>query len=393
MPQRYSRQPPQFLRSQSIETIQPMDADDSIVLSDLVRSGEASRLRRRGAIRLDHGLLSTQQNEGGRRSPPAVIIIRSPIVRSPTWVPVDPPSDGESQAWDQSYESSSRVPPRRAAAEPDTYIYTLFCGGEESSTDFTGHVPPFSPSPLPSYPPLSPRPHSHKRFSTKRLNGCGAVVHTRASSRQHQSVWVAKAEATGAVIPMDASYFERSAVVKIMRSACGCVREGVGCAICGNTLGTRYKPCQAAAEGLMTPQNQPSGPLRPEGPSYWHTCNSSPSNTHSHIPFIYTFFGSHVTSSVSARSAPKNRSLSPTSQQQVSSEPNMEDSFNYSFFDRVITASPAPLSEDDGMDMLIPAPLPLPPPSPAFDPDGAYIATEPSSPDKTGSELMLAPER
>src|SRR3954447_15364031 len=32
------------------------DADDSIVLSDLVRTGEASRLRRRGAMRLEHGL-------------------------------------------------------------------------------------------------------------------------------------------------------------------------------------------------------------------------------------------------------------------------------------------------------------------------------------------------
>ncbi|KAJ3512596.1 hypothetical protein NMY22_g15287 [Coprinellus aureogranulatus] len=36
-----------------------INADDSIVLSDLVRSGEASRLRRRGAMRLDRNSLAS----------------------------------------------------------------------------------------------------------------------------------------------------------------------------------------------------------------------------------------------------------------------------------------------------------------------------------------------
>ncbi|KAL0569162.1 hypothetical protein V5O48_012808, partial [Marasmius crinis-equi] len=46
------------------------DADDSIVLSDLVRTGEASRLRRRGAIRSNHqrsASLDEVAGEGGTR--------------------------------------------------------------------------------------------------------------------------------------------------------------------------------------------------------------------------------------------------------------------------------------------------------------------------------------
>ncbi|KAJ3531426.1 hypothetical protein NM688_g7578 [Phlebia brevispora] len=43
------------LRTTIASTPQLTDADDSIVLSDLVRTGEASRLRRRGAMRLEHG--------------------------------------------------------------------------------------------------------------------------------------------------------------------------------------------------------------------------------------------------------------------------------------------------------------------------------------------------
>src|SRR5882757_8243731 len=54
MPQLYRRDPPNNGTEPSSDNLEPTDADDSIVLSDLVRTGEASRLRRRGAMRIDH---------------------------------------------------------------------------------------------------------------------------------------------------------------------------------------------------------------------------------------------------------------------------------------------------------------------------------------------------
>lgn len=226
MPMRYRRDspPPQPLYSDPIE---PTDADDSIVLSDLVRTGEASRLRRRGAMRLDHNMLSAQRNEGGRATPPTVI-----VARTPSWI--EPPSDDDesTQAWEQGYNPSSPRPQGRSlVARLETYGYTLYCGGEEPSS-FVPQASLYVRSPLPSYPPTSldsgrRRPDG----SSQKTNGCGAVIHLRASRRDGSTVWVGKDEATSAVVPMDASYFERPTVVRMIRSACGCVREGVGCAI------------------------------------------------------------------------------------------------------------------------------------------------------------------
>ncbi|KAH0840373.1 hypothetical protein J3R83DRAFT_1401 [Lanmaoa asiatica] len=226
MPMRYRSDSP--LRPLSPDSIEPTDADDSIVLSDLVRTGEASRLRRRGAMRLDHNLLSVQRNEGGRVTPPTVI-----VARTPSWI--EPPSDDDEsmQAWEQGYDPSSRPQGRSVIPGPETYGYTLYCGGEETLSSFEHtHTSLYARSPLPSYPPV-PSDSALCRHDDllRKTNGCGAVVHLRASRRDGSSVWIGKDEATSAVIPMDASYFERHIVVKMIRSACGCVREGVGCAI------------------------------------------------------------------------------------------------------------------------------------------------------------------
>lgn len=218
-----SNSPP---RPPSPDQMEPTDAEDSIVLSDLVRTGEASRLRRRGAMRLDHNLLSAQRNEGGRVTPPTVV-----VARTPSWI--EPPSDDDesTQAWEQGYEPSSPRPQGRSVM-PEAYGYTLYCGGEETSSPFFQQTSLYVPSPLPSYPPApsdsSPRRHDDP---LRKTNGCGAVIHLRASRRDGSSVWIGKDDATSAVVPMDASYFERPTVVRMVRSACGCVREGVGCAI------------------------------------------------------------------------------------------------------------------------------------------------------------------
>lgn len=219
------------------------DADDSIVLSDLVRTAEASRLRRRGAMRIDHAPsgssaaipVQSQRASSGNFDPPAAI-----RVRSPTWVQADSGSDDEYTGWAQretDYEVGQQAEndARRAEHEKerDVYNYVLFCGAEEEeSWDDRPTPPAWSPSPLPLYPPSSSRHNStFSKPRPKRNNGCGAILHMNAAPRRRQGVWTAKSQALDSVVPMEASYFDRKAVVKMLRSACGCVREGVGCAV------------------------------------------------------------------------------------------------------------------------------------------------------------------
>ncbi|KAJ3486859.1 hypothetical protein NLJ89_g11772 [Agrocybe chaxingu] len=207
---------------------QPRDADDTIVLSDLLRTGEASRLRRRGAMRIDHNAL----HPDGSRAPAAA----------------------ERQNWDSDYEmdqvlvdghfgrryprrrrSSRRygpyttaVPPRQEQ-QPDEYVYTLVCGAEVTSCDFDD-TEPFKPSVLPLYPPSASSSSAAKQ-DVKRSTGCGAVIHVRAAPRPRVSVWAARSAATDAVVPLDACYFDTREAARFVRSSCGCVKEGVGCAM------------------------------------------------------------------------------------------------------------------------------------------------------------------
>jgi hypothetical protein len=362
------------------DQIEPTDADDSIVLSDLVRTGEASRLRRRGAVRLDHNLLSAQRNEGGRVTPPTVV-----VARTPSWI--EPPSDDDesTQAWEQGYDTFSPRPQGRSVVSgPETYGYTLYCGGEENSSSFVQQPSVYTRSPLPSYPPTPSDGRSRRHdIPLRSTNGCGAVIHLRALRRDGSSVWVGKDEATSAVVPMDASYFERRTVVRMIRSACGCVREGVGCAICGNTLGTRYKPCQTAADGLFSLHHVSQVPICPQGPRYWHgrtpTANSSTSPS-----YIYTFFASNVTR---AAPSPTPRISTPLSSSREESFYTIDNAFDISFLDRLSSASPLPMTDEDRNGLEQSTRLQ---PDPEFDPDGAPL---PGSPDKTGAELMLLPER
>ncbi|KAH7887298.1 hypothetical protein F5I97DRAFT_1859346 [Phlebopus sp. FC_14] len=379
MPLRYRRDSLPDERPTSSDTIEPTDADDSIVLSDLLRTGEASRLRRRGAMRLDHNQMSAQRNEGGRTPPPPPVV----VARTPSWI--EPPSDDDEST--QTWEPGDVITARqvfRPTTVAESYCHTLYCGGEEPETSWTQTDDPYERSPLPSYPALPP-PRIKRGTGRRQTNGCGAVIHMRASRRGRASVWVGKDEATSAVIPMDASYFERATVVRMIRSNCGCVREGVGCAICGNTLGTRYKPCQAAAEGLFSPHHAPLTPLCPEGPRYWHGRSSASSKDPS--TFIYTFFNSNV--SCATRGMDSRRSSTTVASTEEVIIP-VETSSDYNFFDRLVTESPLPMTEqerdasEDGSRSRA---------EPQFDPDGAIITSDPGSPDKIGAELPLLPER
>ncbi|KAI0089352.1 hypothetical protein BDY19DRAFT_945435 [Irpex rosettiformis] len=365
---------PRILNNASNSDPRPIDADDSIVLSDLIRTGEQSRLRRRGAMRLDHGLANTTTRLAsagggpvggingasqlqGSQTPPAPGRTGGTFTRpsTPPWLmpyPSGVPGEddgagfnGEPWGWTGDEEGSTRSvgdavgagagsgveDSRRGGAEPEGVeeSFILYCGGEEvgggSQEDYTK---PYEPSSLPWGSSSSSLPrrktqaaHGHHRHQSpsRKTNGCGAVVHVRAFPQKPRGVWVGKEEATEVVVGMDQAYFERTVVARMMKSACGCVREGIGCAVCGNPLGTRYMPCQAASEGLFSANGSHGAairnprPLYPSGPRYWQTlrpslsrsnASSSASPSRSGTPrpsqgsfYVYTFFANQVSSS------------------------------------------------------------------------------------------------
>lgn len=365
------------------------DADDSIVLSDLIRTGEQSRLRRRGAMRLDHGLANTSarlapaspSSGGGARpgdgSASQPQGSQTPTVpgrpsgtftrpSTPPWLmpyPSGAPGEedgagygGETWGWSGEEEGgpgSSGLPgaaagtnadDSRRGAEPEDVeeSFILYCGGEEvGSSSQEDYSKPFEPNVLPwsSSPSLSRRKthsgHVVQPSSSRKTNGCGAVVHVRAFPQKSRGVWVGKEDATEVVVGMDQAYFERTVVARMMKSACGCIREGIGCAVCGNPLGTRYMPCQAASEGIFSsngghnPPSRNSRPLYPSGPRYWQAMrptlsrsntSSSTSSSRSTTPkpaqgsfYVYTFFANQVSSSPTCNfpSLPKQPLRSP----------------------------------------------------------------------------------
>ncbi|KAJ7141630.1 hypothetical protein C8R46DRAFT_581935 [Mycena filopes] len=130
-------------------------------------------------------------------------------------------------------------------------IYQLNCGVEDPLGDIYQDETPPSPQilPLPLEPPA---PASKKR---KRSTGCGTIVHFGAAvsftnmwraPTGHESRWV---------IPLETQYFSKMLRSKLQfgKESCGCIREGVGCAVCGNPLGVLATQCdihQTSARGF-----------------------------------------------------------------------------------------------------------------------------------------------
>lgn len=273
MPVTFSSRPPR----PSSSPLEPVitDADDTIVLSDLVRSGEASRLRRRGAIR--DGTLSSHRQSSSMPSttvfsppapaytaPPSQTLFRplSPVWRNEFQDSREPDlqgadddayqydDDDENGEWQWgrmqgAVDSAANVERdvRRQALEADIRIedsdqssgsFILLCGGElpPDSQDLASHhtssnnnKPRRRPSAFcPSSPPQRPP-------RLRATNGCGTIIHISGIPRRRHGVWIARGAATSDVVPMPTAYFDCTAVAKMMKSACGCVREGVGCSV------------------------------------------------------------------------------------------------------------------------------------------------------------------
>ncbi|KAI0033318.1 hypothetical protein K488DRAFT_85001 [Vararia minispora EC-137] len=323
------------------------DADDSIVLSDLLRSGEASRLRRRGAIfiRDPSGSSSSSSQPTSYSLPPARPPTSPSVRRAPPVGALSRSSYADDYDEDDEDDGDEYGPEwgfgplvgtadsadlterdaRRLEAEAEMRLedadhaagtFALYCGGmldacPADDEDAVPIQPRRKPSAFCKLPP---------RAQPRRPNGCGTLIHLSAIPRRNYGVWIARGNATDALLPMDAEYFDCRAVQKMHSSTCGCVREGVGCRYCGNPLGTIFTPCPAAAAGLFssTPSPSPSrpstaappgspplvslsSPTIPNSTSYRVPRSQRPRSDPPSLPptSVFTFFASAVRSSPS----------------------------------------------------------------------------------------------
>ncbi|KAJ7920317.1 hypothetical protein B0H13DRAFT_191471 [Mycena leptocephala] len=83
--------------------------------------------------------------------------------------------------------------------------------------------------------------------------GCGTLVHSGENVIRTGDTWSALHEAVkGVVVHLEEMYFGTEAKARRARALptnrpCGCAEEGIGCAVCGNALGARYKLCSTHA--------------------------------------------------------------------------------------------------------------------------------------------------
>ncbi|KAJ7082049.1 hypothetical protein B0H15DRAFT_443974 [Mycena belliarum] len=147
---------------------------------------------------------------------------------------------------------------RRPAVPLPANVTALFCGAEEPlsphgiAEHFYRTRRPTGPQILPEAPALPSRRHDPESPRTQ-SNGCGARVHDAVRARE--AGWFGwGAGRAGTVIPLDAAYFDASALVALQLDngnagllPCGCAVSGVGCAVCGNALGARQSYCSTHA--------------------------------------------------------------------------------------------------------------------------------------------------
>ncbi|KAF8329900.1 hypothetical protein F5887DRAFT_1163291 [Amanita rubescens] len=290
----------------------PQDVEDDIVLSDLVRgTGEASRLRRRGALRVDR--VYTAVNRPSRWE------VYVPYEEDHPGLVPEPPQQPSQSQQSQSQQQTSFALPFPVAPpldlnrdENDEYTFVLRCGASSadphSASDEHPHYlrstdsSPFFPSLLPLYPPRPSSPQKLRfRPPGKQVsNGCGAIVHTKAAPRPKLGMWTAKTEASDSVVHLDPCYFDSAAVGKM-----DVLFAGVLISYSGNPLGTLYTPCKSATDGVFfapprsirSSQGQPLQP-QPQSPPQPQQPQSPPPPPPTSSPklHVYSFFATAVSS-------------------------------------------------------------------------------------------------
>lgn len=193
------------------------DADDAYSLSGLVRTGEASRLRRRATFRIDHSGRPAAERWSRPPLQPLVLVPPPPETIS-SRPPMTPPRQTSAYAANSSGLEEDE--------NEDGSEYKLYCGVLE--TGLVGDSDPFTPSPLPAYPSMYEESGSPSR-TLRKSSGCGTLVHTRGVPRTCTGTWHALGDATDIVIPLDPVYFDCGGKTK--HFSCGCRFYGVGCSV------------------------------------------------------------------------------------------------------------------------------------------------------------------
>lgn len=194
----------------------------------LHNAAQASRLRRRGAIRSGSRTdLFIPGHTFGRDSADAVLVgaLRGANdQRGMRWVICGGPEEDMSDVEDEDGADSPGPSPSSYSPSPLPTIIDL----RPSRLRFGAAL---------SKPPAAPR-----RIS----NGCGAILHYNALSVPRVLSCAARIDpddeaATVGMLP------ESTHPVPRPTSMCGCARERVGCLQCGNEVGVRYRPCNRHA--------------------------------------------------------------------------------------------------------------------------------------------------
>lgn len=295
-------------------TVSAIEAEEQTALEELVRTGEASRLRRRGAINGGHG-----RSRSSAYTMPAVdgtSGVDYSWARVPTQTYYAPPPWAEPSPAPEPviYPSwSAEAEQGKADEESDRQRgagYSLYCGFEEwdfsSSYDEPFELSPF-PLPFSSSSSRSSRSSLYskktRRRSFHKSTGCGALIHTNGTPRTRDGTWHAKGKASEFVVSLDKMYFKHGGLPK--QFACGCRWHGVGPLLCrtifffsGNPLGNVYIPCQAASSTgtesqSQQQQRQQRRPSRSSSSRPSSSSRSTPGSQH----HVYTFFCNALTPS------------------------------------------------------------------------------------------------
>lgn len=215
---------PYVARSPSPNLLPESDAPDSPSLDSefLVRTAQASRLRRRGAIRIEN-------RQRGDVATPAL-----------------PPPRRRQVEIDEDYdddEDERRLPRPTlpfmltrsvVPADFNGERYRLYCGGvpkrsrQTAPTRWTREEPAW-PSPFPSLDRKTSRKSSRPGPAS---TGCGELVCLSACASERIGVWLSDAPKQPTnVARMDEDYVDRGPgnVIKTGKSNCGCDHEGIGC--------------------------------------------------------------------------------------------------------------------------------------------------------------------
>ncbi|KIO24448.1 hypothetical protein M407DRAFT_26153 [Tulasnella calospora MUT 4182] len=234
---------PYVARSPSPNLLPESDAPDSPSMDSefLVRTAQASRLRRRGAIRIEN----RQRGDVG-----------TPALPPPRRRQVELDEDYEDDEDERRLHRPTLPFMLTRSVVPADFSgerYRLYCGGVPKRSRTTASTrwmkeEPVWPSPFPS---LDRKPSRKNSRLGPASTGCGELVCLSACASERIGVWLSDTPKQPMnVTRMDEDYVDHGPgnVIKTGKSNCGCDHEGIGCRNCGNSLGMRIHHCLRHSE-------------------------------------------------------------------------------------------------------------------------------------------------